>query len=105
MFESMTVQATIKVSCAHRLIGVSARDGIMSFDPRLTGKVRHRRGHAAGAMWDVHKRQSHLHTGERAGEHQLVETSEVPDAEDAACQLTEAGPEGHIEALEDQGAQ
>src|SRR5580765_4366990 len=105
MFESMTVQATISANCAQRLIGVSARDGVMSFDPRLTGKVRHRDGYAAVAERDIHQRQSHLHAGERAGQHQLVEISEVPDTEDAACQLAEARPEGHIEALEDQRTQ
>src|SRR5205823_4147324 len=77
MFESITVQATIRASWAQRLIGVSARDGFMGRNPRLLGKIQHGRSHAACPVWHVHKRQSHLHTGERARKHQIVKTAEV----------------------------
>src|SRR3954466_2617394 len=90
MFESMTVHATIKASCAQRLTDASARDGVMSFNPRPFREIRHRGSNATRPVRHIQKGQSHFYTGERAGEHQLVETPEVADTEDAARHLTQA---------------
>ena len=45
--------------------------------------------------------QPHLHAAERARQSELVQVSQVPNAEDAPVELAEAGPQGHVEALED----
>src|SRR5215831_6479642 len=105
MLESMTVHATIRASCTQRLVDLSARDGVMSLDPRLFRKIRHRRGHAARPVWHVHQGQSHLDAGQRSRKHQLVKTAEVADAENAARHLAKARSQGHIEAVEDQSTQ
>src|SRR5215831_7403987 len=89
MLESMTVHATIKASCAHRLTDVSARDGSMGFDPRLFGQIGHRRSYAARSVRHIKERQSHFDACKRACQHQVIETPEVADAEDAAGHFTE----------------
>src|SRR4051812_43586732 len=100
----MTVHPTIKASWTHRLILVSARDGVMS-DPCLLRKIQHRRGDAACLVRDARKRDSHPHACGRAREHHLVYTAEVADAENAARYFPHPRPEGHIEAVEDKPAE
>src|SRR5215471_5223448 len=84
MLESMTVQATIRASCAQRLTRVSAGGELIGFGPRLLYQIRHRGGHTARRVRDAEKGQAHLHAGQGAREHEVVEAAEVPDAEDAA---------------------
>src|SRR4051812_196706 len=93
MLDSMTVHAIIRPNWTQRLMGVSAGDRVMGFDPRLVGKIRKGSGNATCTVRHVEQRESHLHAGERARKHQVVKTAEVADAEDAARKLTQAGSE------------
>ena len=45
--------------------------------------------------------QPHLHAGQRAGEHQVVEVAEMADPEHLVLELAEPRAERHVEALED----
>src|SRR5699024_6955059 len=46
--------------------------------------------------------QSHLHSGKRAGEGEIVEIAEVTDPEDLALQLRQACTQRHVEPVEDE---
>src|SRR4051812_33608069 len=105
MFESITVHPTIKASCTHRLIGVSARDGVMFFDSCLFGNIRHCSGDTACAVRHTKEGQPHFHAGECSGQHQLVDAAEVPDTKNPARNLAEPRSQGHIEAVENQRAE
>src|SRR3954453_15937702 len=104
MFESMTVHATIMTSCSQRLIGFSPSDGVMRLGPCLLAKIRHCGVQAVCAVRHVKEREPHFDAGERASEHQLVHTAQVPNAEYATRNLTEARPERHIETVQYQRA-
>ena len=48
--------------------------------------------------------QAHLHAGQRARQHQVVEVAEMADPEHLVLELAQAGAERHVEALEDHAA-
>src|ERR1700730_8558358 len=57
---------------------------------------RHRRRYAAGAVRHTGERQSHLDTGQRAQQSELVALAEMADPKHLARQLGQAGTERHV---------
>src|SRR5258708_35984076 len=52
-------------------------------------------------MRDLGKIERHLDAGEGAHQHQIVEMTEVADAEDLALELRQSRAERHVEMLQD----
>src|SRR5258706_6261619 len=73
--------------------------------PRALGKVIERRQHAALFVRHAGERKPHFNAGERAGERQIVEVSEVPDPENLPGELSQAGAERHVVGFENDLAQ
>src|ERR1700736_4497014 len=57
---------------------------------------RHRRRYAAGAVRHTGERQSHLDTGQRAQQSELVALAEMADAKHLAGKLRQSGAERHV---------
>src|SRR6202048_1883002 len=61
--------------------------------------------HTALLMRDLGNIERHLDTGESAHQHQIVEMTEMADAEDPALELRQARAERHVEVLQDHVAE
>ena len=61
----------------------------------------HRSLHATGFVGHTCEPETHLDAAERSRQHQVVERSQMADAEDAPGQLSESCSERHVEMLED----
>src|SRR5579871_1121632 len=61
--------------------------------------------HAAFLVRDAGEAQAHFDAAKRACQCQVIERAEMADAEYLSGKLGEAGTKGHIEVLEDHGAQ
>src|SRR5919201_1857379 len=56
--------------------------------------------HTAGRERHTCRGEAHLDAAQRAGEHQIVEVTKMPDPEDMTFEPAEAGAERHVEAIE-----
>src|SRR5437667_1592133 len=63
-------------------------------------EIVHRRLRSTFAMRDGGKSEPHFHAGERAAEHEIVEVTQMTDAEDLAGDLAQALAQRHVEAVE-----
>ena len=66
--------------------------------PVALGQI-HRRLDAALAVRDLIDPQRHLHRGQRAQQHRLVQIAEMPDAEYLAPQLAQPTAQRNVEAV------
>src|SRR5882724_5629482 len=73
--------------------------------PRALRKVIERGEHAALLVRHAGERKPHFNPGERAGERQIVEVSEVPDPENLPGEFSQAGAERHVVGFENDLAQ
>ena len=73
----------------------------LSSVPRRRRKRFHRSLHATGFVGHTCEPETHLDAAERSRQHQIVERSQMSDAEDAPGELAEPCPERHVEMLED----
>src|SRR3954464_8579034 len=80
--------------------GRYARKATLVVSTRSTREVLERSGDAASVEGHTRGGQPQLDAAERAGEHQIVEVSQVTHAEHSAFELAQAGAERHVEALE-----
>src|SRR5204862_4684078 len=64
-------------------------------------EIVHRGDDAALLHRHAGERETHLDAGERAHQHEIVEVTEMADAEHVAAELGEAGAERKVERLED----
>src|SRR5256885_11596582 len=100
-------------AAANRMAAQAAvRDRFMTPPPRglsdfagrgasALGEMLEGREHAALLVRHSCELQTHLDAGERAGEREVVEIAEVPDAKYLSRQAPEPGPERHVVGLED----
>src|SRR5882672_5210545 len=72
---------------------------------RAFGEMLEGREHAALLVRHAGELESHLDAGERAGEREVVEIAEMPDAKYLAGEASEAGAERHVVGLENDLAQ
>src|SRR5712671_3299038 len=79
--------------------------GLARSGARALGKVIERGEHAALLVRHPGERKPHFNSGERAGERQIVEVSEVSDAENLPGEFSQAGAERHIVGFENDLAQ
>src|SRR5882672_8212552 len=64
-------------------------------------KIVHRGLHAFLLHLDARKRESHFNACQRSHQHEVVEISQMPDAEHLAAELGEAGAERQVEGIQD----
>src|SRR6185437_12284789 len=72
---------------------------------RRFGKILRCRRYAILPMRHAQETQAHLDPGQRSRQHQVVEATEMADAEDLAGEFAQAGAERHIEIVEHDLAQ
>src|SRR3989338_5763444 len=82
-----------------RTSGLRQAPGGQSRQVSGAGKIIQGRRHAPPGEGNAGEGQTHLHPAQGPGEHQIVEVPQVPDPEDLALQLSQAGAEGHVEPL------
>src|SRR5260370_3515324 len=85
--------------CGSTLCCRTNRRGVLALEYIHCGE------HAALLMRDLGKIKRHLDTGESAHQHQIVEMTEMADAEDLALELRQSRPERHVEMLQDHVAE
>src|SRR5882672_10204489 len=103
MANGMTAQAAVRDSFM-----TPPLRGLCDFAGRgasALGEMLEGREHAALLVRHSGELKAHLDAGERAGEREVVEIAEVPDAKYLSCQAPEAGAERHVVGLEDDLAQ
>src|SRR5258707_6112620 len=71
----------------------------------VTGEKLHRCRNTPGSRRNSRHLKPHLHAGQRAAQHQVIEIAEVSDSEEIAFRFSEALAEGHIEAVENRGSE
>src|SRR6266851_9274931 len=71
----------------------------------VTCEKLHRRSNAPGSRLNSLQLKPHLHAGEGAAQHQVIEIAEMSDSEEFALGFSEPLAEGHIEAVENHGSE
>src|SRR5882672_11382906 len=114
---AMTGDAAVMTTTTNGMAAQAAvRDSFMTPPPRglcdfagrgarAFGEMLEGREHAALLVRHAGELESHLDAGERAGEREVVEIAEMPDAKYLAGEASEAGAERHVVGLENDLAQ
>src|SRR3546814_7871109 len=82
-----------------RLVG-SLFGGTLRQSLVLAAEIAEGRLHPTAAVWNAGQLEPHLHAGEGAHEHAIVEVAEVADAQALVGDLGKAAAERHVEVLE-----
>src|SRR5205823_10196377 len=80
------------------------RSGVFGLLPALCEIVKRRRD-TAFRVGNTREGKAHLDTAQRAGQHEVVEITQMTDAENSSLQLRQTRSERHVELVEDHLAQ
>src|ERR1700754_754188 len=87
---------SINSSVASRVSG----DGCFCRGRAVSSQHTHGRHYTTSLVRHLREPQRHLDAGERAHQHQVIEMTEMTDAENLALDLAETRPQRHVEVIE-----